>query len=100
MSRDAEQLGFQFTAATGSEDGLSRWHQQRQSSLRELARQLGLPLGHHSEVILKGGIQLRGILRLAQDELLLETKRDLGIMLRIDRCTFLPTEIESCIRLD
>lgn len=100
MIPGSEQMGFHFDAPPPATDGLSRWHQERQNALRDLARQLGLPLEKNVEAILKGGIRLRGILRLAEDELVLTPKRDLRLRLRIERCTFLPTEIESCVRLD
>jgi hypothetical protein len=100
MSGKPEQLGLDFSRATNAKDGLTRWHEERQEALRDLARKLGLPLDHPAEVVLQGGIRLRGMLRLGQEELLIEPKRDLRLQLRIDRCTFLPTEIESCIRLD
>lgn len=100
MSQEPEQLGLNFYRDTDGRDGLTRWHEERREAIQDLARKLGLPLDHPAEVVLQGGIRLRGILRLAQEELLIEPKRDLGLQLRIDRCTFLPTEIESCVRLD
>lgn len=100
MSQEPEQLGLNFSRETDATDGLARWHEERQAALRDLAQKLGLPLDHPAEVVLQGGIRLRGILRLAQEELFREPKRDLRLQLRIDRCTFLPTEMESCVRLD
>ncbi len=100
MAPEPEQLGFNFAARPGESDGLSRWHEERRSALKEMARQLGLPLDRRVEVILRDGIRLRGVLHLARDDLFIEPKRDLSLQLRIDRCTFLPTDIESCVRID
>src|SRR5689334_17187536 len=50
-------------------DGLSAWHRDRALAIRKLAEQFGLPLEHETEVRLKDGVVLRGILRL-QDLLL------------------------------
>ncbi|MGE3311116.1 MAG: hypothetical protein AB7O66_14195 [Limisphaerales bacterium] len=106
MSQEPKQLGFDFDADTDADagaepsDGLTRWHEERRLALKEMARQLGLPLDRRVEVILRGGVRLRGTLHLASEELFIEPRRDLRLELRIDRCTFLPTEIESCVRID
>ncbi len=100
MPGTPEQLGFDFASGGAGGDGLNHWHEQRQAAIQELARKLGLPLDRKVEAYLKDGTCLRGILHLARDELLIDPKRDLTLLLRIDRCTFTPTEIESCVRLD
>ncbi len=95
-----EQLGFDFAAAPGtSPSGYDRWQAERRQALEGLARQLGLPLGHQAEVRLRDGVVLRGLLALAEDELFIAGRRDFDLLLRVDRCTFKPNEIESCVRL-
>ena len=100
MNGDPEQLGLNFDTPRSKQDGLALWREQRTASMRELARRLGLPLERHVEVLLHGGVRLRGTLRIAHGELLIDPKRDLTLLLQIDRCTFKPTEIEACVRLD
>ena len=80
--------------------GFQIWLNQRRATLTELARQLGLPLGHPVEIWLKGDIRLSGILELAQPPLFIPEDRNLRFELRVDRCTFTPGDIESCIRAD
>lgn len=95
------QLELPLTgSATGREPGLDRWRAERTEALRALSRKLGFPLGHHAEVLLRDGTRLRGELRLAEDDLWVETRRDFRVLLRIDRCTFTAEDIESCLRLD
>lgn len=99
------QLGLNFEGtphpAPGPPgDGLSRWRQDRRAALETLARKLGYPLGHRVELILTGGIVLRGRLDLAEEELLHPSADRAAPQLRIDRCTFRLGEIESCVRLD
>jgi len=98
-----EQLGFDLTPGGGGEgkpSGYDRWQTERRQALAEAARKLGLPLGHRAEVILRGGVRLVGDLRLAEDTLWVEARRDFHVLLRIERCTFTAAEVESCVRLD
>ena len=94
------QLELPFGAGPGTTSGLDRWHAEREDALRQLSHDLGLPLGHRVEIMLRDGVRLIGILRLADDQLWVQPGRDLRIELRIDACTFTPAEIVSCLRLD
>src|SRR5260370_1032425 len=82
------------------EHGFQAWLNQRRATLTELALQLGLPLGHQVEMWLKDHVRLSGVLELAQPPLFIPEDRSLRLELRIDRCTFTPEDIESCVRLD
>jgi hypothetical protein len=64
------------------------------------AQKLNLPLGHPTEIWLRGGIRLRGVLRLANDVLFIEEQRVLNLPLVLEGITFTYSEIESCVRLD
>lgn len=100
MSRKDSQLGLNFDSPASETNGYSRWQQERREALENMARKLGLPLGHRAEVILRDGACLKGMLQLDGEELWIEARRDFRLVLRIDRCTFEAREIESCIRLD
>lgn len=89
-----------FESARRAGDELSRWRQERLTALNALARELGLPLGKDVEVRLKDGTTMRGVLELADDVLWVEARRDFRMALRIQRCTFLPGDIEACVRMD
>ena len=80
--------------------GYDRWQQERQEALRELARQLGLPLGHEVEVWLTGGVRLRGKLRLREDGLFVPNLGEDRLEFAIGNNPFTAGEIESCIRTD
>jgi hypothetical protein len=67
---------------------------------QELARRIGLPLGHQVEVWLCGGIRLRGKLRLREDILCIEEERMRHLELVVDHVHFTYREMESCVRLD
>jgi len=73
---------------------------QRKLAAVSLARQLNLPLGHQVEVWLLGGVRLRGLLRLREEQLLVEEERVRHLDLMVDRVPFTYREIESCVRLD
>jgi len=66
----------------------------------ELARRLGLPLGHQVEVWRYGGIRLRGKLRLQEEVLFIEEERLRHLGLVVDQVAFAYREMESCVRLD
>ena len=66
----------------------------------ELARRINLPLGHEVEVWLRGGIRLRGKLRLEEELLFVEEDRVRCLELMVDRVPFTYRELESCVRLD
>jgi len=88
----AEQIQFGFEGGGGPSDGYGAWLRQREDEMREMARQLGLPLGHSVEVWLKDGTLLKGRLLLRGDN------KDWELV--IGRVGFSPTEIESCVRLN
>jgi len=87
-------------AANGSEEGYTKWVGLRRLAVQAAAEKLNLPLGHPSEVWLRGGIRLRGTLRLANDVLFIEEMRILDLALVLDGVTFTYSEMESCLRLD
>ncbi len=99
---DIAQIEFQFgqTIASPAESGYERWQNDRRTALNELARTMGLPLGHEAEVVLRGGAILTGKLALAEDQLWVEAQRNFRLLLRVERCTFAAAEILSCVRLD
>lgn len=84
----------------GNEEGHSRWLTGRRLAVTEMARRLGLPLGHQVEVWLTDGICLRGQLRLQEEVLFIEEERVRHLELRVDRASFTYRDIESCVRLD
>ncbi len=87
-------------AANGQEEGYTRWVALRQLAVETAAHKLNLPLGHPSEVWLRGGIRLRGILRLAHQVLFIEESRIVDLPLLVDGVAFTYAEMESCLRLD
>jgi hypothetical protein len=86
--------------AGGSEEGYTKWVAIRQLAVGGAAQKLNLPLGHPTEIWLRGGIRLRGTLRLANEVPFIEEKRLLDLALVQDGVTFTFAEIESCLRLD
>jgi hypothetical protein len=91
------ELDFQ---ASGAVDGHAKWVALRRMSAEAAARQLNLPVGHRVEVWLRGGIRLRGTLRLVSEVLFVEEERVRQLALVLDGVTFTYAEIESCVRLD
>ncbi len=66
----------------------------------ELARRLGLPLGHPVEVWLCGGVRLRGLLRLKEELLFIHEDNTRSLEFVVDGVSFPYRELESCSRLD
>ena len=95
----SQQGQFNFEAS-GDEQGYSRWLTGRRVAVQELARRLGLPLGHQVEVWLYGGIRLRGKLRLQEEILFIDEERVRHLGLVVDHVAFTFREMESCIRMD
>lgn len=93
------QLEINFSTPQ-PESGFQAWVNQRREVLTELAKKMGLPLGHPVEIWLKGDVRLSGTLELGQPMLFVPEDRNPKLELRIDRCTFTPADIESCVRLD
>lgn len=96
MQRQGE-LDFQ---TNGTSDGHARWLAIRQISGEAAASKLSLPLGHQVEVWLRGGIRLRGKLRLVTEVLFVEEDQLRKLPLVLDGMTFTHDEIESCVRID
>ena len=94
-----DQSQFNF-AANATEKGHTQWLAGRQLAAAELARKIGLPLGHQVEVWLYGGIRLRGELRLQEEMLFIEEENVRHLALIVDRVPFSYREMESCVRLD
>ena len=93
------QKVFEFEAG-GQADGYAKWVVVRQMAAEEAARRLNLPLGHDVEVWLRGGIRLRGKLRLVNEMLFVEEERMHSLPLILDGVEFTYAEMESCLRLD
>ena len=87
-------------AGSGPTTGLDRWREERRQAQRELARRLGLPLGHPVEVWLTNGIRLRGDLQLTEQLLFVEENSFRTLKLMVDGVEFTQNEIESCVRQD
>jgi hypothetical protein len=94
-----EQGQFNFDARLMAR-GYDEWIAGRKLAAQELARQLGLPLNHQVEVWLRGGIRLKGLLRLHEEILFMDQERIRHLELTVDRVSFTYREIESCVRLD
>jgi hypothetical protein len=84
----------------GRAHGLETWREERREASHALAQRLGLPLDHPVELWLRGGIRLRGILRLREAPLFHEDLDSAALFLTVDHTPFKAEEIESCMRLD
>ncbi len=91
------EFGFQ---ASGSETGYAQWVAVRQMASDEAARRLNLPIGREAEVWLRGGIRLRGKLRLLNEVLFIEENQIRNLALTLAGVPFTYAEIESCVSLD
>ena len=91
---------FDFNASGHQSDGLTQWRAEFDRSKRDLAATMGLPLDRPVEVWLRGGIRLKGVLRLHENRLFVDSKRDFSLELVVDGVRFTAAEIESCVRLD
>jgi hypothetical protein len=90
---------FDFDTS-GPGDGYTHWLAGRKLAAVELARRLNLPLDYPVEVWLRGGIRLRGKLRLQEECLLMEEDHVRHLGLEVDRVSFTIREMESCVRMD
>jgi lysophospholipase L1-like esterase len=86
--------------ASSERDGYAMWQRQRREVMAQLARKLGLPLGHSVEVWLRGDIRLRGTLRLREEMLFMPDDREAQLQLTVDGVHFTTGEMESCVRSD
>ena len=93
------QNEFKFQS-DGSEAGYSQWVVVRQMAAQAAAEKLNLPIGHETEVWLRGNIRLRGRLRLRNELLFVEESQIKTLALVLEGVTFRYSEIESCVRLD
>ena len=93
------QPEFDFDPLPGrSADGISIWQRERAAQQLEMAKKLGLPIGHGVEVWLRGGVRLKGKLLLAEETLVHNEART-ALRLQIDNTLFSGDELESCIKL-
>ena len=93
------QPEFDFDPLPGrNADGVSLWQSERAAHQLEMAKRLGLPIGHGVEVWLRGGIRLKGKLVFAEESLVHNEVRT-GLRLQIDSTIFSGDELESCIKL-
>lgn len=74
------------------------WRREREEQLLEMAKRIGLPVGHVVEVWLRGGVRLKGKLLLAEETLVPNEART-TLRLQIDNTLFSGDELESCIKL-
>jgi hypothetical protein len=105
MPANVQQLEFGLGAHNAdskspNKDGLNQWHAERDAAAQSAAAELGLPVGRSVEIWLRGGIRLRGVLRLRDTVLVLEERAAWKLELEVDNVSFRPSEIESCTRLD
>jgi hypothetical protein len=91
------EFNFQFS---GTEAGYSQWVVVRKLAAEAAAEKLNLPIGHEVEVWLRGGIRLKGKLRLLKDLLFVEEAEVRTLTLVLEGVTFNYSEIESCVRFD
>ncbi len=91
------ELGF---SDNGPQEGYTKWIATRRLAGEAAAKRLNLPLGHPVEIWLRGGIRLRGTLRLANEVLFIEEDRVQTLALVLEGVTFTYAEIESCVRID
>ena len=90
---------FDFESSSGHE-GYTKWLVGRQIAAQELALRIHLPLGHPVEVWLRGGIRLRGRLRLQEEIHFIEEDQIHHLQLQVDHVLFTYGEMESCVSLD
>ncbi len=90
---------FDFENGAGGK-GYTRWLTGRRMVAAQVARRIGLPLGHEVEVWLQGGVRLRGRLSVKEEMLFIEEERLRHLELVVDRVPFTYREMESCVRLD
>jgi hypothetical protein len=90
----------EFNFGSPATDGYTRWLAGRRLAAGELARRMSLPLGHQVEVWLRGGVRLRGLLRLKEDLLFIDEEQVRHLEMTVDHVPFTYREMDSCVRLD
>ena len=98
MSFVSQQSEFQFEAA--QTDGYQRWTELRRAAAVELAKRCNMPLGHSVEVWLRGGVRLRGVLRLKEELLFTEDDQLNKLEFVVDGVPFTMDHLDSCVRTD
>ncbi len=94
----SDQFEFAFDRTDGP-DGAAKWREDREQTIRDWCQKLGLPIKHRVEVVLKQGPLLRGLLRVAGEELWIEGDRH-SIRLEVDGVEIRLGDIESLSRTD
>jgi hypothetical protein len=94
-----EQILFDFQAAPKEADSLTLWRESRAKEAEKMCHRLGLPIGRNAEVRLKSGTTFRGLLRLAEETLLIDADRK-TVILQIAEATFHISEIAAAVRAD
>lgn len=97
MTQVQGEFGFEDN---GSDKGYTQWIAVRQMGPELAAQKLNLPIGHLTEVWLRGDIRLRGTLRLANEILFIDEEHIRDLALVLDGVAFTYSEIEACVRLD
>jgi hypothetical protein len=105
IERESEGIDVQLQnefnfQGNGAETGYSQWVVVRGMAAETAAQKLNLPVGHETEVWLRGGIRLRGKLRLRNDFLFVEESQIKNLALVLDGVSFTYAEMESCVRVD
>jgi hypothetical protein len=99
--RDPEQLQGEFSFHAGTPGtGYAEWVVARREAVDVVADKLQLPLGRQVEVWLRGGVRLRGKLRLVNEVLFVDEDRIRQLELVVDGVAFRYPEIESCVAQD
>lgn len=93
----SEQCVFDFDAIPKTADSLTSWREARAKEIAKMCFRLGLPIGHQTEVRFANGTILRGLLRLAEENLLFDADRK-TVILQIDKATFRFAEIAAVVR--
>lgn len=100
MTQPASPQGELNLEGGQTDAGYTQWLTRRQMTAKELARRMNLPIGHPVEVWLYGGIRLRGLLRLREEQLFVEEEHLRHLELMVDKVAFAYREMESCVRTD
>ncbi len=93
MHDESEQLDLNFGAPVS--DGYANWLWERESAIRRIAEEWGIPLNRSVRLRLFGiSAEFQGLLRLA--EMPLKISRQHPLKLKMDRHVFDISEIEAC----
>ncbi len=95
----SNQSEFFFPEEPADPAAPSPWRAEWEGRVKELERQLGVPLNCRVEATLNQGPVLRGKLFLEEEGLWLEGNRH-RVLMRIGHTTFRLGEIESVVRIE